>query len=182
MPLMGQYEYVIDKNHPRANEDGQVYLHIIIAEEKLGRNLFPEEVVHHRDLNKLNNEPNNLMVFATKADHTRFHANNCDENKLSINSNGTFICVENKNVCIDCGLEISSDAIRCVDCWNIYQRKTTRPSSEELYKMLIEIKGNFSELAKKFNVTDNAIRKWCKTYNIPYHSSFYRNQVKLTMI
>ena len=175
MPLMGKYEYVIDKSHPRANEDGQVYVHIIVAEEKLKRRLLPEEIVHHRDLNKLNNEPDNIMVFATKSDHTRFHMNNCDENMLSINANGAYVCKGSKHLCVDCGAEISRDAIRCVDCWNNLQRKTERPSSEKLYQMLVEIKGNFSEISKRFGVTDNAVRKWCRIYNIPYHSSFYKN-------
>lgn len=175
MPLMGKYEYVINKNHPRANEDGQVYVHIIVAEEKLKRNLLPEEIVHHRDLNKLNNEPDNIMVFATKSDHTKFHMNNCDESLLSINVNGAYVCTSNKNLCVDCGLKVSKGAIRCVDCRNKFQRKTERPSSEKLYQTLIEIKGNFSKLSKELGVTDNTIRKWCKSYNIPYHSSFYKN-------
>ena len=37
MVLLGQYKYIIDKTHPRANSEGAVYEHIIIAEEKLGR-------------------------------------------------------------------------------------------------------------------------------------------------
>ena len=49
MPIMGQYEYVIDKTHHRANKDGQVYVHILNAEKKLGRMLRSTEVVHHID-------------------------------------------------------------------------------------------------------------------------------------
>ena len=39
MSLLGQYEYIIDKTHPRANADGAVYVHMIVAEQKLGRRL-----------------------------------------------------------------------------------------------------------------------------------------------
>ena len=32
-------------------------------------------------------------------------------------------------------------------------------------------KYSFSQLSKKYNVSDNAIRKWCKSYNLPYKTS-----------
>ena len=34
---------------------------------------MPEEVVHHEDLNKQNNDPANLIVFATTGEHSRHH-------------------------------------------------------------------------------------------------------------
>jgi very-short-patch-repair endonuclease len=46
------------------------------------------------------------------------------------------------------------------------QRKVKRPSKE---KLLIEInEQSFSSLGRKYGVSDNAIRKWCKYYKIPY--------------
>lgn len=30
---------------------------------------------------------------------------------------------------------------------------------------------SFTKLSKKYNVSDNTIRKWCKRYNLPYKSS-----------
>lgn len=174
MSLMGKYEYIINKSHPRANGEGQVYLHIIIAEKKLGRCLLPEEIVHHKDLNKLNNDPDNLMVFATKSDHTRFHMNGCDENMLSINSNGAYVCLEQKKVCVDCGAIITKWGTRCRDCANKNGRKTERPTSEELLNILIDYQGNFTEIGKKYGVTDNAVRKWCDSYGLPRKSRNYK--------
>lgn len=48
--------------------------HRIVAEQILGRALFPGEVVHHIDGNKRNNKPENLRVFGSQGDHAKFHA------------------------------------------------------------------------------------------------------------
>lgn len=53
-----------------------------------------------------------------------------------------------------------------------------RPSSTELIEKLKEFKGNFTKVGKLYDVTDNAVRKWCKFYKIDYHSSEYKNQSK----
>lgn len=47
--------------------------HRVVAEQILGRSLLPGEVVHHIDGNKQNNDPSNLMVFSSQAEHARWH-------------------------------------------------------------------------------------------------------------
>lgn len=49
------------------------HTHRIVAEQMLGRPLKPGEVVHHIDGNKRNNNPENLMVFASQALHAQWH-------------------------------------------------------------------------------------------------------------
>jgi hypothetical protein len=46
--------------------------HRLVAEKMLGRKLREDEVVHHIDGDKRNNDPENLMVM-TAAEHGRFH-------------------------------------------------------------------------------------------------------------
>lgn len=48
-------------------------LHVVIAEQHLGRRLRPNEVVHHIDEDKQNNNISNLQVM-TRAEHARIHA------------------------------------------------------------------------------------------------------------
>lgn len=77
--------------------------------------------------------------------------------------------------CQECGKQISDYACYCQDCINLLKRKVkNRPSKNELYNLLINNKGNFSALSKQYNVSDNAIRKWCKSYEIPIKSSYYK--------
>lgn len=80
-----------------------------------------------------------------------------------------------KYFCQECGAEIvSPKATYCISCANIKNRKVERPKREELLKYLISIKGNFSEASRHYGVSDNAIRKWCKAYNIPSSSKEYK--------
>lgn len=67
--------------------------------------------------------------------------------------------------CGRCGAEITHKAKLCVECASLASRKVDRPSRDEL-KALIREKP-FTHIAKEYSVTDNAIRKWCETYNLP---------------
>ena len=68
--------------------------------------------------------------------------------------------------CIDCGKLLKTKAKRCVECAHLAQRIATRPSRNEL-KNLIRTT-SFLQIGKQFNVSDNAIRKWCKEEHLPY--------------
>lgn len=77
-----------------------------------------------------------------------------------------------QNYCCDCGIEITKNAIRCNKCNNI-SRKTEKPITREQLKDLIRTKP-FTQIAKDFNVSDNAVRKWCDFYNLPRKKSDIR--------
>jgi len=48
------------------------HMHRVVIEQVLGRKLLPNEIVHHRDGNKWNNDPSNLLVI-TQSEHLRLH-------------------------------------------------------------------------------------------------------------
>lgn len=52
------------------------HTHRIVAEKKIGRPLRNGEVVHHVDGDKRNNHPDNLIVFASQAEHLNWHREN----------------------------------------------------------------------------------------------------------
>lgn len=79
------------------------------------------------------------------------------------------------NLCKNCNKEISQKATLCVECSRLKSRKVERPSASELFEYLKSIQGNFSQASRHFGVSDSAIRKWCKNYNIPSTSKDYKN-------
>lgn len=67
------YVLVLAPDHPFADSHGRVREHRLVMEEILGRLLSPTEVVHHKgeDGDRTNNDPANLEVYETNADHLR---------------------------------------------------------------------------------------------------------------
>ena len=74
-----------------------------------------------------------------------------------------------RHYCIDCGVEIKTKAERCVDCAHKAQRKCERPTRDELKTLIRE--NSFVFIGKMYGVSDNAVKKWCKLYNLPAKKS-----------
>lgn len=86
---------------------------------------------------------------------------------------------DEKRFCLSCGKEITNNSLYCFDCANKHKRKQKeRPSKEDLEKILKEENGNFSKIANQYNVSDNAVRKWCRGYGLSSKSSFYKSPEK----
>lgn len=72
------YRYILNKSHPRTKKTGkygQKYIpeHVLVMEKHLGRFLEKDEVVHHEDGNRSNNEIKNLILFKNNLEHLNFH-------------------------------------------------------------------------------------------------------------
>lgn len=57
------YRVIEAPGHPNANRYGRLYEHRLVMSQLLGRALYPDEVVHHRDGDRLNNRPENLELW-----------------------------------------------------------------------------------------------------------------------
>jgi hypothetical protein len=70
--------------------------------------------------------------------------------------------------CLNCNKEFlptkKGKNFCCLECYKIYQRKRI-PNKEDIINSFKELK-SFVQVGKKYNVSDNAIRKWCESYEI----------------
>ncbi len=67
--------------------------------------------------------------------------------------------------CSKCGTRVSSKGSLCIDCYRLKNRKVERPDRKYLKEL---VRNNpFTKVGDMFGVTDNTIRKWCISYNIP---------------
>lgn len=198
------YQEIYLPSHPRARAGGNVYVHDVAAEQIIGRCLLPNEVVHHKDGNKCNNDITNLMVFDSTTSHTIYH------HLLKSNFKGDFVLYKISNV-YHCDTNMSlvlernaykamvltdkgtASKVRltamkvCPTCGKLITKKAqmcrecyimTRRKinipSKQQLKRDLREFGSFVGVGKKYGVTDNAIRKWCAKRGIPTKSSVIR--------
>lgn len=100
--------------HPKANMFGEVYLHRVVMENKLGRLLADGEIVHHKDKNKLNYKKSNLELIDSQSTHSKNHmkergvtaidfiCNYCNKKFTRYRQNHDIPCNRNKNKNIAC--------------------------------------------------------------------------------
>ena len=178
---MGKYLCEFEPSNPRATKEGYVYTHVLVAEKKLGRYLKPEECVHHIDENKYNNNPDNIMVFRTIADHTAYH-----QGVPAMSDNDVWFCPTKGAglVCPICLGIKDRKAPMCRACSNKRKQndrinnhvnKTNSqnlnivgfPAREMLKSQIRDM--NFEEIGRIYGVTGNTIKKWCDKYELPRH-------------
>lgn len=70
----GGYVLLWRPDHPMADGQGYVKEHRLVLAEKIGRLLRPEEDGHHRNEVRHDNDPENLELMASRAEHQREHS------------------------------------------------------------------------------------------------------------
>lgn len=177
------YVVVNIPDHPKAfdptgdkNPDNfVVYEHVLIAEELIDRPLKEGEVVHHLDFNRGNNSHDNLLVMLNPM-HGKLHGWLNKHTLIPNEQQSERIdqgCVRCKN-CekpIPSNLEYCSHLCYYTDNGNklAESRGVEKPKKETLEKEVFEIP--MTKLGEKYGVSDNAVRKWCKAYEIDVPSA-----------
>lgn len=73
---------------------------------------------------------------------------------------------KNRRICPICNInEISVASKMCLECRNKEKSKNI-PPKEELEELIY--KESFVSIGNRFGVSDNAVRKWCKKYGLPF--------------
>lgn len=72
------YIMVHRPDHPASRKAGYVMEHRVIMEEKIGRYLTDNEVVHHINGDKADNRIENLVLCKTRAEHNKINHNKID--------------------------------------------------------------------------------------------------------
>lgn len=99
-----------------------------------------------------------------RIENLRIVCPNCNAG-LSTHCGKNQIKKEPKKYYCKCGKEIHKRSIKCIKCENISrigQRTTDRPSLSQLLQDIEDT--NYTQTGKKYNVSDNTIRKWIKQY------------------
>lgn len=148
------YEVAYYPSHPNASTSGLVYVHRLVMENSLNRFLINDEIVHHKDKNKSNNNIKNLELM-TNAEHSKHH------------SPGDAI-IGTLRVCLACQKEYTvitrNQKLCSMNCKRKNEEKIEWPSIELILKKLETMP--MTTLAKELGVSDNAIRHRLKRRSI----------------
>lgn len=76
------YRFIHMPEHPDSQKaTGYIAEHRVVMERKIGRQLTQREFVHHKNGNKVDNRPDNLMLV-TGSEHRRIHNRRLSESEL----------------------------------------------------------------------------------------------------
>ena len=107
----------------------------------------------HINGNSSDNHLENLRFLCPNC-HTQTETHSMGQRKLK------------SRFCIECQSELSTPhGYLCHSCGNKRRRKVERPTKESLQKMVETMP--MVDIGKLFDVSDNAVRRWCLSMNIP---------------
>lgn len=137
-----------------AGERKRKYAHRLVAEAFIPNPLNLAEVDHIDDVRDHNSVDN--LQWITRKDNVRKMA----DKKLAAS--------KQKRTC-SCGKEKSdAKALICSECRRRIRRANI-PNKDELIGVLSYNHVNLSAVGRIYSVSDNAVRKWCKLYQIDIH-------------
>lgn len=164
LAIYGYLQVSLSKDGKRTKR----YIHDLVAESFIPNPNNLKEV-NHKDYNKANNRVTNLE-WCTHQENMTDMFKHYGKNKIS-------------NFCRCCGKEISTRSVTnlCIMCYK--EQSTNKDYGEEYITSGKGITVNrdvlknqirtqsFLSLGKFYGVTDNAVRKWCKNFNLPSKKS-----------
>ena len=114
-----------------------------------------------------NNNPNYNDAKKYEIENIIPYSESLIKSKINFDNRQNNKVLKEKIYCKNCGREITiySQSGLCSKCKAFQNRLVQRPSREELKYLIRNL--SFLEIGRKYNVTDNSIRKWCKAEKLP---------------
>lgn len=137
----------------------------ICGQSKTWSNKDLTMILDHIDGDNHNNQLHNLRWICPNCD-SQLPTYAGRNNKKRKDYTPVKIRKKSKKICPICNInEICKNSKMCNECRTKEKRKNI-PSKEELEKLIYSMP--FVKIGEIYNVSDNAVRKWCKGYNLPY--------------
>lgn len=127
-------------------------------------------ILDHINGDNHDNQISNLRWVCPNCDSQLPTFTGRNNKKRKLNNGNTYIPVQNrkkyKKICPICNInEINKTSQMCVDCRTKEKRKNV-PPKEDLEKLIYNT--SFVQIGKQYGVSDNAVRKWCASYGLPF--------------
>lgn len=135
----------------------KIYEHKLVAEFATGTRLGSKLHVHHKNRDKSDNRADNLQVV-TEEEHDFIHHGQrsmmvkCDVCNKSFERKNSHLNRNKHNFCSQ----------QCMAMG--YRKVKNRPTKDELAQLIEN--NSFLAIGRMFGVTDQAIRKWAKQYEL----------------
>ncbi|MGL5804520.1 MAG: HNH endonuclease [Xenococcaceae cyanobacterium] len=119
------------------------------------------------DEDKIHNQPVSVLIFDSPESYIQWQNTHPELARLACKSHTSLNKPPKRETCLYCGktlAQLGQNVYCSTKCSRLDARKVERPLKEELQKLVWT--RPTALLAKDFGVSDKAIEKWCKAYQI----------------
>ena len=154
----GYWEVYVPHNPMSKTRCGWLLEHRYVMSEHIDRSLTRDDIVHHKDGDKLNNDISNLEL-TDRVSHGYTHHGGRENDAICKQCGETFTLYRPSTIKAKGRGQFCSR-----ECSELFRTTKLKPSKEQLIEDINTLP--YTKIGKKYHVSDNAVRKWAKKYEI----------------